>query len=686
MTIKNLRAHEPSQFTNDGRFANGHLTTNEPQPMFVQYNEPVNSICPRYPTSMYGLPADLIGLRNPHQPSSVKSGAFIISSQSMIPVVCGEPTSQLTKPLVSMNNSCQPSVPVGMGNHPGSNLDAHYFLTNVNATSTNAAPLFTTSSEMNVQNNVIVQSAEFGSLSPKLTHTNQSPPKVSSGNDVQDENLKLPQTFSGSAVSSLFTDSSAGHSSVNTTTNTTAIGSRNADSSNGSPCLPINNYSQPTTNGMPQQEHIGLPNSAHGTHSRQSSSLYHYMSPNDVNKEELQDLDVLISAMVTEQGGVLRLKESGVALYIPPGAVRPNMQERVYLAVCRDDRQRPVLRDTQTLLSPVVQFGPASAHLLTHMIVALPHCAELGDGCWFIRLLAMSSKAEAEQLERIKIENLMDNSALYATTNIMKVEEGDAIHVDINEELNQWQELFSIGFKASGISWSESSEGVVCHLSHRTAHVIIRHPQRFCLVGESAGQVLVQRQKSIPMDPAAKHQVFNHTPAIKALRLAAFSGRLTPTMDYNIRVYVLPDTQDALQHVLHVERQSDGHLVDATNTFRFQDNGAGMFFQIGELSFGWRSRLHAKTQEIPFRHIWSGTQMSTLHCAFSLEHVDLTQMSVSCQIVVFQGANQSYSETLHISSDAITASEQLLKCTHSLEVSCYRTVYLQKCTLAKNCV
>ncbi|KAF8563901.1 hypothetical protein P879_03072 [Paragonimus westermani] len=677
MTIKNLRAHDPSQFTNDGHFANGNLTTNEPQPMFVQYNEPINNMCPRYPTSMYGLSADLIGLRNPHQPSPVKSGAFIISSQSMVPVVCGEPTSQLTKPLVSMNNSCQPGVPVGMGNHPGSSLDAHYFLTNVNATSTNAAPLLITSSETNAQNNVIVQGAEVGSLSPKLTHTknSQSPPKVSSGNDVQDENLKLPQTFSGSAVSSLFTDSSAGHSSVNTTTNTTAIGSRNADSSNGSPCLAINNYSQPTTNGMPQQEHTGLPNVTYDTHSRQSSSLYHYMSPDDVHKEELQDLDFLISATVTEKGGVLRLKESGVDLYIPPGAVRPNVQERVYLAVCRDDRQRPVLRDTQTLLSPVVQFGPANTRLLSHVIMTLPHCAELGDGCWFIRLLAMSSKAETEQLERLKFEKLMDNSALYATTNIMKIEEGDAIHVDINQEVNQWQEVFSVGFKAPGISWSESSEGVVCHLSPRTAHVIIQHPQRFCLVGESAGQVLVQRQKSVSMDPVAKHQVFNQSPAVKTLRLAAFSGRLTPTMDYNIRVYVLPDTLDAFQHVLHVERQSDGYLVDTTKPFHFQDNGAGLFFQIGELSFGWRSRLHAKTQEIPFRHIWSGTQMSTLHCAFSLEHVDLTQMSVSCQIVVFQGANRSHNETLHISSDAITASDQLLlKCTqHGLKSSCYRT-------------
>ncbi|VDP58039.1 unnamed protein product [Schistosoma mattheei] len=91
-------------------------------------------------------------------------------------------------------------------------------------------------------------------------------------------------------------------------------------------------------------------------------------------------------------------------------------------------------------------------------------------------------------------------------------------------------------------------------------------------------------------------------PATKILKLAAFSGPLTPTIDYNIRVYVLTDTKDALEH------------------------------------------------EIPFRHIWNGTQMSTLHCAFSLEHLDSRQLNVSCKIKVYQENSQLQEQILKISN------------------------------------
>lgn len=41
------------------------------------------------------------------------------------------------------------------------------------------------------------------------------------------------------------------------------------------------------------------------------------------------------------------------------------------------------------------------------------------------------------------------------------------------------------------------------------------------------------------------------------------------------------------------------------------------------------------SQEIPFRHIWSGNQ-SGLHCSFALEHADRQQYHLSCHIHVFQ--------------------------------------------------
>ena len=56
-------------------------------------------------------------------------------------------------------------------------------------------------------------------------------------------------------------------------------------------------------------------------------------------------------------------------------------------------------------------------------------------------------------------------------------------------------------------------------------HIMTEHLQRYTLIGEPA---LLGR-------------------AVKILRLAAFAPALSPSMDYNIRVYVVEDTPDALE-------------------------------------------------------------------------------------------------------------------------------------------
>ncbi|VDP78266.1 unnamed protein product [Echinostoma caproni] len=148
-------------------------------------------------------------------------------------------------------------------------------------------------------------------------------------------------------------------------------------------------------------------------------------------------------------------------------------------------------------------------------------------------------------------------------------------------------------------------------------------------------------------DTNALVPLHNYGAATKMLRLAAFSSRLTPTMDYNIRVYVLSDTKDALKHVCSVESRLDGRLLDSTKPFPFRDNGIGLSFRIEDVSPGWRSRLQTRIQEIPFRHIWSGTQMAMLHCAFSLEHVDPAYSSVSCHILVYQENTNTGCQSQH---------------------------------------
>ena len=66
---------------------------------------------------------------------------------------------------------------------------------------------------------------------------------------------------------------------------------------------------------------------------------------------------------------------------------------------------------------------------------------------------------------------------------------------------------------------------VYTQLDATHCHVMTEHLQRYTLIGEPA---LLGR-------------------AVKILRLAAFAPALPPSMDYNIRVYVVEDTPDALE-------------------------------------------------------------------------------------------------------------------------------------------
>lgn len=47
------------------------------------------------------------------------------------------------------------------------------------------------------------------------------------------------------------------------------------------------------------------------------------------------------------------------------------------------------ITDNQTLLSPVVQFGPSDLKLQYPATLSFPHCASLSQGNWLIRLLAL---------------------------------------------------------------------------------------------------------------------------------------------------------------------------------------------------------------------------------------------------------------------------------------------------------
>ncbi|XP_029652297.2 netrin receptor UNC5C [Octopus sinensis] len=291
------------------------------------------------------------------------------------------------------------------------------------------------------------------------------------------------------------------------------------------------------------------------------------------------EADAVIWGTFTHTGGRLCLNESGVSLTVPEGAICKGDSEEVFLAVCRDDKDRPKLTDKQTILSPVILCGPTSVLLKKPVVISFQHCANMRQGAWILSVYNCDTPID---------------------------------------EASYWTKLVTLGQETINTP-------IYTQLDPNHCHIMTEQLHRYTLIGESV--------------PGGR--------AIKILRLVAFAPAMPPSMDYSIRVYVVEDTQDALEGVIQVERKLGGRLLDKPKQIPFQDGGNNLCLTIEELSSGWRSKLAANYQEIPFRHIWSGNQ-NNLHCSFSLELLDRSQHKISCKIQVYQKAILSNRQLLHV--------------------------------------
>jgi len=242
------------------------------------------------------------------------------------------------------------------------------------------------------------------------------------------------------------------------------------------------------------------------------------------------DVESIVWANVTQTGGRLTLPDSGVSLTIPEGAIKKGATEEIFLAVCRDDKDRPKLTDAQTVLGPVILCGPQSptVSFIKPVILTFQHCASIKHGQWHLCLLGSDTPYD---------------------------------------EPPNWRPMVTMGQETI------NTPGYVqVDLNH--CHFMTESLCRYSFIGE----------------PAMGGK------AVKVLRLAAFAPAVPSSADYQIRVYFVEDTPDALEGVLQVERKLGGRILDKPRQILFQCGAGNLVLNIEELGPGWRSKLAANYQ------------------------------------------------------------------------------------------
>ncbi|MBN3273554.1 UNC5A protein, partial [Polyodon spathula] len=185
-----------------------------------------------------------------------------------------------------------------------------------------------------------------------------------------------------------------------------------------------------------------------------------------------------------------------------------------------------------------------------------------------------------------------------------------------------WEDVLHVGEELP-------SDLYYCQLEAKSCRIFTEQLGRFTLVGES-----------LSMEAA------------KRLKLVLFAPMCCSTLEYSIRVYCMDDTQDMLK-VVPLTGYKNAKAKNLCSVFigclwksAFYCTWSAVYRFKHMSRWGLRSGVFLNVNEIPFYHIWSGSQRS-LHCTFTLERKSLNTCELACRLCVWQVEGEGQSFSIH---------------------------------------
>ncbi|OQR79358.1 netrin receptor UNC5B-like, partial [Tropilaelaps mercedesae] len=303
------------------------------------------------------------------------------------------------------------------------------------------------------------------------------------------------------------------------------------------------------------------------------------------------DNDFIAWAVIGPAGGRISLPHLGVSMTVPPGAIKKGKYD-MFVAVLKEDRDRPGFTEEQTVLSPVVQCGPSVVPLVRPVILTFGHCAETPAEKWSISVLSVEPGSGGEASQTAVAE----------------------------EEYFCWKRVVSLGQE-------NLNTPLYCQMDSRLCHLQTDRLGRYVLCGESQANCF----------------------ATKSLVLLPFLSRHSLSLsqaEFSIRIYCVDDTKAALYAVMAAD---DGTILETPKSIYLHDGGANLCLTLEDLAKGWVYKSGANYQEIPFSHLWSSRQ-SLLHCSFTLTSANCRDPKhpLECKVTIYQRGNQSHRQVLHL--------------------------------------